>query len=601
MFRRIFGELKPPPNVTLTEWADSERRVSIGSSKPGQWKTSATPYLKEIMNAISDAGVEKVVIMSAAQIGKTDGCVLNPIGYFMRHDPSPILVVQPTLEMAQAFSKERLVPMLNDTPTLRGKINDKKRDSAGTILYKRFPGGYIAIVGANSSAGLRSRPIRILLADEIDAYPPTAGKEGDPLLLAEKRLTTFWNSKEVNVSTPTVKGASRIEIEFENSTKEFWNVPCPSCGALQPLEWGGVVFDKENLGDVRYVCAKCGEISDETEWKAGFAEGRFVAEFPGGKIRGFHLNALSSLIGDGWSKIAEDFLIANEEKKKGNIELLKVWTNTVLGQTWEEEGATIEEDALYKRREKYNSETPEEVICLTAGVDTQDDRFEIEVVGWGYEKESWGVKYHRIFGDPKRPEIWDALDAFLNQTFTKPDGTKLKIARVCVDAGGHFFNSVIKFCKPRIARGVYPIRGRAGFDVPYIPKPSKNNRERIPMFTLGVDTGKALIYQSLGVENEGANYCHFPKEADRGYDEAYFKGLTSEKMVLTYNKGKAVYVWRLKDSAHKRNEPLDCRNYAQAALEISGIVLKKPDGGAPGTRGTDAPTRRGRRIRSGGV
>ena len=576
LFKRVFAVLQPPPDMTLTQWADEKRILSRKTSaESGRWRTSKAPYQREIMNAISDLSIQKVVVMSAAQIGKTDGFILNPIGYFMDYDPAPILVMQPDLGMGESFSKDRLTPMLRDTPALRDKVNDKTRNSGNTILHKEFPGGHITIVGANSPSGLRSRPIRILLADEIDGYPATAGKDGDPLLLASKRLTTFWNKKEVFISTPTVKGISRIEIEFDNSTQEIWHVPCPSCGEFQELEWGQVGFDKNNLDDIRYTCLKCGATDSEIAWKEHYIKGVFIPRFPDRRVRGFYLNGLASLLVE-WKEIVEKFLVANEEKKKGNIELLKAWTNTEMGQTWEEEGSEIEHDGLYRRREKYNCEVPNEVLYLTAGVDTQDDRFEIEIVGWGYERESWGIKYQIIYGDLKQQRIWDELSAFLSQTFTRADGTKLKLLRTCVDTGGHFFNQVCKFCKP-LYPSVLPIRGRGGFDVPYIPRPSKNNRVQTYMWTLGVDTGKALIYQSLAVEDEGANYCHFPKDKGTGYTEDYFKGLTAERMVMTYKRGKAQYIWKLKEGGTKRNEPLDCRNYAQAALEIAGVALKKPD------------------------
>lgn len=598
LFEKIFSALKPPPDMTISQWADEFRRLSSESSaEPGRWKTTKAPYQREIMDAISDLKVQKVVVMSAAQIGKTDGFILNPIGYFMHYDPSPIMVLQPTIQMAETFSKDRLSPMLRDTPVLKERVNDKSRNSGNTILQKIFPGGHVTMVGANSASSLASRPIRILLADEIDRYPATAGNEGDPLLLAGKRLTTFWNKKEICVSTPTIKGLSRIEVEFEHSTQEEWNVPCPECGEYQPMEWARVIFNKENLDEISFACEKCGVVLSEVEWKEQYQKGKFVAKHPDRKVRGFHLNALSSLFVE-WKEIVQKFITANEEKKKGNIELLKVWTNTEMGQTWEEEGEQLEKDVLYKRREKYNCEVPEDVICLTAGIDTQDDRFEIEVVGWGEGKESWGIKYQVIYGDLKLKNVWDELDMFLDQTFTRTDGAKLKIICACMDSGGHFTNSVYKFCKARIARRIFAIKGKGGAEVPYFNKPSTSNREKTPLFTIGVDTGKALLYQRLAVEEEGPNYCHFPKEKDKGYTQEYFKGLTAEKMVMTYKKGKAQYVWTLKDGGYKRNEPLDVRNYATVALEIANPVLKKPDK----TEATAAQTKkRGRRSRSGGI
>ena len=594
LFTRIFAVLAPPPDMTISQWADEYRRLSSeAAAEPGRWRTSRAPYQREIMDAVCDVRVQKVVIMSAAQIGKTDALILNPIGYYMHYDPSPIMVMQPTIALSEAFSKDRLTPMLRDTPVLRGKVSEKTRNSGNTILHKVFPGGHITMVGANSPAGLRSRPIRILLADEIDAYPATAGNEGDPLILAGKRLANFWNKKEVCVSTPTDAQTSRIAVEYENSTQEEWNVPCPMCGKLTPLVWANVIFT--DMDDIGYACPACGVVSSETDWKEQYKNGKFIAKYPERKVRGFHLNALASTFVE-WREIVEKFITANEEKKKGNIELLKAWTNTEMGETWDEEGEKIETDDLYKRRERYNCEVPEEVLVLTAGVDVQDDRFEIEVVGWGAEKESWGIRYQVIRGDLKLKPVWDELDAFLSQTFTTSDGRRLKIICTCVDSGGHFTTQVYRFCKERTARRVFEIKGKGGAEVPYYNRPSKANNVKTPLFTIGVDTGKAILFQRLAVQEEGPNYCHFPREKDKGYTQEYFKGLTAEKMVVTYKKGKAVFAWVLKDGGYKRNEPLDVRNYATAALEIANPVLKKPDQNAPAA----TPRKRGRRSRTNG-
>lgn len=602
MFTRIFKVLQPPPEMTLSQWADKFRRLSAGSSaEPGRWKTAKAPYQKEIMDAITDITIKKVVIMSAAQVGKTDAMVLNPIGYYVHYDPSPIMVIQPTIDMAEKFSKEKLSPMLRDTPVLADRINEKSRNSGNTIMQKIFPGGFITIAGANSPTGLRSHTIRILLADEIDAYPASAGKEGDPLLLASKRQTTFWNKKQVDISTPTVKGASRIEVEYENSSRGEWNAPCPCCGELQPLVWSNVVFDKNDLSEIRYACSKCGVISSEAEWKEHFIDGTFVHEDPDNPVRGFHLNTLASTLTT-WQEVVEKFLTANDQMKKGNVELMKVWTNTEMGQTWEEDGETIEDDELMKRREKYKCEVPEEVLYLTAGVDTQDDRFEIEVVGWGPEYESWGIRYAAIYGDNSdiNNQVWQDLDTFLLQTFEKPDGTKMKLSCVCIDSGGHRTNQVYKFCKARFNRRVFAIKGSNDSAAAYIQKPSKSNREGAYLFTLGVDTGKSLLMDRLKLEEEGPGFCHFPKEEGKGYDEKYFKGLTSEKKVMRYKMGRPYFAWELKDKGeHKRNETLDCRNYATAAIEIINVPLKKPDKKKDATQAKKI-VKRGRR-RSGGI
>ena len=594
MLARCVSVLKPPPEMTLSEWADEYRVLSAESSaEPGRWHTDKAPYQREIMDAIGDARTRRVVIMCAAQLGKTE-LLLNILAYFMAYSPAPILVMQPTLDMGQTFSKDRLAPMIRDTPALRDLVDIKSRYSGNTILKKNFPGGHVTIVGANSAAGLASRPIKVLLADEVDRYPESAGSEGDPLSLAQKRQTTFWDKKTVMVSTPVLKGYSRIETEYNQSTKEEWNVPCPKCGHLQPLAWANVVFDSSDLTkEPTYRCERCGEESGEYAWKAQGINGKFVAENPEAETRGFHLNTLASTF-CGWKEIVQKFLVAKEQLDQGNPEGMKVWVNTELGETWEERGDTVEDIELFNRREIYDAEVPDGVIALTAGVDVQDDRFEVEVVGWGAGKENWGIRYQKIYGDQLKDQVWQDLDNFLLTGFQKKDGSTLHILSTCIDSGGHFTDAVYRFTKERINRRVWAVKGKGGQDVPFIRNPSTNNRTKTPLFILGVDAGKALLYQRLRHNTKGPNYCHFPENEEAGYDAAYFKGLTSEKMVVRFKKGRSVIVWELKDSSYKRNEPLDLRNYAMAALEIANPVLTNAE---PGVQ----KVHRGRRVVSGGI
>lgn len=595
LFARCMAVLKPPPDLTLSRWADKYRILSAESSaEPGRWHTDKAPYQREIMDAIGDPHIRKVVIMSAAQIGKTDAFVLNPLAYYMDYAPAPILVVQPTLDMGQTFSKDRLAPMIRDTPVLRDKVDVKSRYSGNTILKKNFPGGHITIVGANSASGLASRPIKVLLCDEVDRYPASAGTEGDPLLLAQKRQTTFWDKKTVIVSTPTIKGQSRIETEFNLSTQEEWNVPCPDCGHYQPLVWSNVIFDSENPhGEVMYECECCGVVSNEYQWKKAGQRGHFVARNPEAETRGFHLNTLASTFCT-WKEIIQKFLVAKEQLDQGNPEGMKVWVNTEIGETWEERGEQLEDTALFNRRELYDAVVPDDVLVLTAGIDTQDDRFEVEVVGWGVGKESWGIRYQKIYGDLLKEQVWDDLDRFLMTGFQKQDGTVLHITAACMDTGGHYSVEVCRFTKARMERMIWAIKGKGGAGVPYISNLSTNNRVKAPMFIIGVDAGKALLYQRLKHQTKGPNYCHFPANEEAGYDEAYFKGLTSEKMVVRFRKGRAVTMWEIKDSGHKRNEPLDLRNYATAALEIANPVLRKAESAPKPKQRTT-----GRRMRGG--
>ena len=384
LFRDLAKAVSPPPVLTVSQWADRYRRLSPESAaEPGQWNTDRAPYQREIMDSVNDPLVEHIVIMSSAQVGKTE-LILNIVGYYIDYDPAPMLIVQPTLKpMAEDFSKDRLAPMIRDTPTLAGKVHDvKSRASGNTILHKTFPGGHVTIAGANSASSLASRPVRIVLMDETDRYPASAGTEGNPIKLAEKRTTAFWNKKKIKVSTPTIKGSSQIEKEYQSGTMEEWCVPCPCCGKYQPYEWGRIHFS-----DVTMECKYCGEHISEFDWKQG--EGKWIAAHPERRRkRSFHLNELASPWTHWDSIIAEWREAQKEYKENGDINKLKTFINTVLGETWEPRGKGADDDSLLSRRERYEAEIPEGVLLLTASVDVQDDRFEIEVCGWGRGFES---------------------------------------------------------------------------------------------------------------------------------------------------------------------------------------------------------------------
>lgn len=550
----IRENLSPPPDLTVSEWADRYRVLpSETSAEPGQWDTSRAPYQREIMNAITEPGYEDVVIMSSAQVGKSE-ILLNALGYFIDMEPYPIMMIQPTEQAAKNFSKERLAPMFRACPSLKKKISDAKtRDGDNTILQKSFPGGFIALVGANAPSGLASRAIRILLADEIDRFPLSAGGEGDPLALAEKRTTTFYNRKKIKVSTPTEKGVSRIEKEFNQSTQEYYHLPCPSCGHEQPLRWAQIHFDS-----VTHACIECGSMHNQFEWKN--QEGRWIAECPDATKRGFHLNELLSP----WRKW-EEIIAAFREAVANGKEALQVFVNTSLGETWEDEGEEVDEEALVNRQEEYDAEVPEPVKILTAAVDTQDDRFEIEVVGWGAHRESWGIEYHVIHGDLKQPEVWQQLEEYLSRTWAKADGKRFGIAGTFMDSGGHFTQEVYKFCRRFEARRIFAIKGasaKKGEHVPLINGMRRTKVVKNVLITLGVNDGKNRVFSSLQQTDFGANYCHFPK--NRGYNAQYFSGLTAERLETKFERGQAYKVWR---KIRARNEPFDLRVYNLACLE----------------------------------
>ena len=582
LFKRIFSCLKPPDNISVSEWADRYRRLPAESSaEPGMWKTDRTPYLRKIMDSISDPSVRKVAIMSSSQVGKSE-VLINTTGYYSHNDPSPMLMVQPTVDAGQDFSKERIAPSIRDTPVLHSLFGeDKSRNSRNTILKKFFPGGYIAIVGANSPAGLAARPVKVLLADEIDRWPESAKQEGDPLTLAENRTTTFpYSQKLVYTSTPTIDGFSRIQHEYLLGSMEEWRLPCPKCGTYQLIKWADITYSKTESGvldeniEILCKCNSCEYASSELQWKAGAGQWYMNAE--NAEIKSFHLSALVSPW-KSWKSIVKDFLSAQDDP-----EMMKVWTNTVLGEPWIQ-GETVQAQELENRRKPYYSKIPADVLVLTMGVDIQDDRFEYEIAGWGDKKRSWGIEYGVIYGSTALPETWDRLEQYINKTFLTEDGITLGIARVCIDSGGHRTTECYKFCAKHEARGVFAIKGKGGEGFGIVHSYTRTKKVKNVLFIIAVDTVKSLLYTWLQLNDEQkAGYCSFPSEPDAGYGEKYFQGLTSEVQVIKMVKGRPRTEWKVKPGV--RNEPLDCRAYNIAAIEILNPnfeELNKRRGGKP--------------------
>lgn len=498
--------------------------------------------------------------MCGAQLGKSE-MLLNTIGYHMAHDPAPILMMQPTVDMAQAFSKDRVTAgLLRSTPCLRDKVKDSKaKDANNTTLHKVFPGGALSLVGANSPSSLASRPIRVVLCDEVDRYPPSAGEEGDPISLAKRRAATFWNRKIISVSTPTNRGASRIEDAYNESDMRKFLVPCHDCGHEQEMVWANVQWHDDNPKTATYVCPECGSAWGDGERRRAVSKGQWVASKPFNGVAGFHLNALYSP----WSVLTdavEEFLAAKRDPMR-----LKTFINTFLGETWEDQGEGVDDYAVAQRREEYDG-IPEDVVLLTAGVDVQDDRLEVEVLGWGAGEESWQIDYHVLFGDPSSPRLWAQLDEILLQTHEHPTGEPMIIRATCVDSGGHHTRAVYNYAKTRAGHRVFAIKGVGGEGKPIIGRPSKNNIGKVPLYAIGVDTAKELHYARLKIEEPGHGYCHFPTKRD----DEYFRQLTAEKQVIKYHKGYPSRTWI---KTRTRNEALDVRVYAIAAFHILNVNM----------------------------
>lgn len=607
----------PPPKHTLSEWADANRYLSAESAAlPGRWKTSNEPLAKGIMDACSDPMVEKVTAMCAAQIVKTEA-LLNAIGYFAHGDPAPILLVQPTVEMGEAFSKDRLGPMIRDTPVLRELFRSSSRDSSDTILHKAFPGGRVTIAGANAPAGLASRPIRVVLCDEVDRYPASAGREGDPVGLAEKRTTTFWNRKIVLVSTPTIKGESRIEESYEEGDGRQFHVPCPHCGDEQVMKWAQVRWTDNDSETAAYHCESCGCEWSEVERLEAISAGHWIAqrEFKG--HASFHASQLASKRVP-LMRIVKEFL---EAKRAAGYERLKQWINTVLAETWEDGGERADPEGLLERREDYEAGylhtygptapagiLPSGVGMVTAAVDIQDNRWELEFCGWGAHEERWSLDYIDHFADPTAPAFWEVLDEVLKRQFKHPYGPGLLIAATCIDTGGHHTQAVHDFVRVRRNRQVYGIKGAGGPGRPIWPKKAtKNHAKNTDTFILGVDQAKSAMQKRLMIIGRGPGFCHFPKRYP--YDESYFDQVTVEKAITKYKAGRPFKVWECPDGA--RNEAWDNMVYNYAAYFSTGVDVARrlaemqaavnASKLTPDPSPTPMPSSRGRQVRSSGV
>lgn len=565
LFNKIINGVAPPRKITISEWADEYRVISAeGGAEQGKWSTDRAPYQREIMNSVSDPDVEKVVIMSAIQIGKTE-FLLNMVAYFIDVEPSPMMYVLPQLDMCKDFSKTRISTMIRDVPCLNSKIaEDKSRDGKNNIMMKMFPGGYLKIAGSNSEASLRSAPLRVVLLDEVDAYPKSAGAGGDPSKLADGRTSNFYNRKVVMVSSPLTKGDSRIEDEFNTSTMEEWCHKCHNCGEYVGVDLNLLNFEQEEL---TMTCPHCGCTANEYEWKSG--EGKWIAKYPGRKKRGFHITSFSSPWVS-WEKLKDEYLEA-----KGKPLYMKTFINMRMGLPYEQSEETVDYEILIDKREEYEAQVPDPVLCLTCGVDTQDDRLEAEVVGWLKGEESYGIERKVIRGDTSKDETWEELWKYLDSSFYYEDGTPIKISCTCVDSGGHRTSKVYKFCREHEHQRVFAIKGMdKQIGIPLIYKWAKTKKYGNTLFILGVNDGKEALHSRLNQEylaggcNDG--YCHFPMGEDgeytRGYDKEYFKGLFSEKLVKEITSRGVRMYW--KKISTVRNEPLDIRNYAQAAIKI---------------------------------
>ncbi|MFC4158276.1 phage terminase large subunit family protein [Chitinimonas lacunae] len=564
--RQVMPIWAPPPTLTVSEWANLYLHLSPeDSAEPGRYSTDRAPYQKGILDAFNEE-VEEIVVKSSAQVGKTL-VIKAVIGYYMHLDPAPMLSGQPTVEMSETFSKDRLAPMLRDTPVLRGLVRDpKSRDSGNTILHKTFPGGHLTMIGSNAPAGLASRPIRIVVGDEIDRWARSAGTEGDSTRLVRKRTVTFRDRKRLGwFSTPTIKGYSRIDEFWQASDQRRYYVPCPHCQHMHVLLWGNRSILNDDPDTMHMACPKCGGLISDADKPQMLARGEWRKENPKSRIAGFWLNELYSP----WRKFRE--VAADYYAALGDPTAMQVWTNTSMGEVWDGGGEQVSSESLAKHRENYDGDClPADVLCITAGVDTHPDRLELEGVGWGVGETSWGIEPIVFRGKTAEEAVWKELDEFLLKArYQTEDGRSLRILATCIDSGGSSTQQVYEFCTPRAARNIWAIKGIEG-PRPVWPRKLSKSKKYVGHVVrmIGVDTAKSTVYARWEIEEGRPGYCHFSS----AYDEEWFKQATSETLVTKVDeRGRETRTWNKPKGV--RNEGLDCRAYAYAALE--GLKIER--------------------------
>lgn len=578
--------IKPMERLTPSDWADKYRFLSSSASaEPGRWRTSRTPYLREIMDRLSPYDeCEEISIMKGAQLGFTEAG-FNAIGYFIHLDPCSIMYIMPTLDTIKRNSKMRITPMIEATPVLSNKImKARKKDSGNSMFQKDFPGGTLIMAGANSASSLRSVPIKVVVLDEVDAYPSDLDGEGSPIDLAKARTRTFAKRKLMYFSTPLVHGSSVIEGKYLESSQRKYFVPCPHCSEMQYLDFKKLKYDKDERKkpiNIRYECIKCKKGISEHHKTEMLAGGEWRDTFPkkaDKKKYAYQINSLYSPLGwYSWKNAIEDWLLAQDKADK-----LKVFVNTVLGETWLEKGEVPEWENIYNRRIQYDiTKPPKAVIMITIGVDVQIDRLELEIKGWGKNQISYSLGYRIIAGETSKSKVWEELGKVLKETWVREDGLVIPVRRMAIDTG---YNTafVYDFCRAHSPKIVTPIKGQETLAVMYSMGQAvdhkksrrKHNLKGLVLYKVGVSIIKSELYGRLkkkiefneetGKQEIPHGYLFFPQE----YNQHYFKMLTAEQLQKKIVNGYTRYFW---EKIRERNEALDCNVYARAAAAISGM------------------------------
>lgn len=574
--RKASNHLRPPPDLKPSEWAEQNVRIPIGNAVPGLIRFDNAPYQREPLDMTARPDCHRITLQWGAQVGKTM-LALCAQAYRIAQNPCSQIMMQPSQGDLTTWLETKFNPLVDSNQQLQELIaKPRGRDGVNNQRMKSYPGGFMMFSWSGSPKTMRGRSAPFIVCDETDGYDRTA--EGHPVGLLWQRAATFGDLRLLmEISTPTTKGASWIESSFEQGDQRRFHVVCPHCDEHQPLKWQNVTWSKDDQGEHRpetagYACGSCGVVWNDGERIAAIRNAErlgagWKAEKPFRGHASYHLNELYSTfrkLGD----IVQSFL---DKKAAGD---LQTFVNVSLAETWEEQGDQVDSTGLMERAEQYPAQVPAGGLYLTAGVDMQQDRLEVETVAWGLGEESWSVDYQVLWGDPLHGDVWDELDAYLEQTFQHQSGAQLPISSACLDTGGNsgYTQAAYEYAKGKTGRRLFAIKGVGGWGRPIVSAPSRKRTGRgqrpVDLFTVGTDEGKLIVSRRLGIKDPGPGYCHFPDTRE----PEWFRQITAEKLVTRYIKGFPLREWI---KTRERNEGTDCRLYAYAALKITNPNLAR--------------------------
>jgi len=590
--RALAAAVRPDPKTRISEWAAANRVLPPDVPEPGPWRNERTPYLVDIMDTMSPGSpYREGWVKKGVQVGGS-ACGENFIGAAICTAAGSILMVFATLDDAKQWELSRFTEMRDNTRELRRRVKDPRTTgSDNTKLRKKYPGGVLRLVGANRAGAVKSATIRYVKFEEPDEYVTDLDDQGNPIALAMKRTSNFGSKAKIyGDGTPTIKGRSAIDQHYHRGDQRLWMVPCPECSQHQALDWKRFKWEPGQPDTVLFHCEACGVGSPEHAWKSrsyarrpgmteaeanaeGLAHWQATAQGERG-VASWHLPSLMAPIGwRPWSALAAEWDAAIEAEKAGDPEAKKEFVNNQLGDVWAESmNSEMTATGIAARREQYAQMTcPTAGLVLVAGVDTQDNRLEVEIRAYGRGEESWGVQHSVLYGSPSSPETWGKLRELLETPVQHESGQLMRIDAAAIDAGGHHDADVKMFCRDAQARGRhwFAIRGATTYHAPMLGKPRNEQinwrGKPIPgaavVRYVGTQSIKNLLYSRLAkVEKPGPGYVHFPI----GYEEDYFAQLVAERRELRKDRNGNRAYWWVKTQA--RNEAWDLMVYGYSAF-----------------------------------